>query len=191
MNQPRPLLQKLLSRKLLVALLAIGASLEHSTSTPHAIVLGVVAVVYIAAEAFIDRAGREQIFGDLVAGVTDGVDTAKRGLGEDDDEGGGPTTPLDPPKTPPLASPGAKRTLLPALAFPVLAFPVLALVVAIVACSRPPRPACGPEQLAKLEAEYFAEAVTTCKGRRASECAELPGIEARFEAKREEWARCR
>lgn len=189
-DQPRPLLQKLLSRKLLVALLAIGASLEHSTSTPHAIVLGVVAVVYIAAEAFIDRAGREQIFGDLVAGVTDGVDTAKRGLGEDDDEGGGPTTPrvppLDPPKTPPLASPGAKRTL-----FPALAFPVLVLVVAIVACSRPPRPACGPEQLAKLEAEYFAEAVTTCKGRRASECAELPGIEARFEVKREEWARCR
>ena len=113
MNEPRPLLQKLMSRKLLVALLAIVASLQQpNMSITHTIVLGAVAVAYIVCEAFIDRAGREQVFGELLGGVVDGTKLGKDALDEDDDAPPQPHffAPTDPPARSPIAKGMRVRT---------------------------------------------------------------------------------
>lgn len=53
--------------------------------------------------------------------------------------------------------------------------------------------ACPRADLAKLEAEYVAEAIASCKlegAHSAAECKALPAIKAKYEAKRKAWVEC-
>lgn len=52
------------------------------------------------------------------------------------------------------------------------------------------KPPCDLGTLAELEAEYTAEAVSTCKGKTRATCPEMPAIEAKYSEKRERWIRC-
>lgn len=52
-------------------------------------------------------------------------------------------------------------------------------------------PPCAHGDLAAIHAAYVAETVETCRGRTRKTCAEMPAIEAKYAAKREEWIRCR
>lgn len=196
-NEPFSLFRKLASRKLAIAILAIVASVEgHSLSTTHMVTLGVVAVAYIVAEAFVDRAARESVTADLAKGLADGVALGRRSLGEsDDDDSGDPPTPggSAPPTRPDAApapsAPGGRSEKLGL----VFACMVLAAVLAI-ACAparHAPNPACSKERLAAIEAAFVAEAVTTCRGYTVTTCAELPKVEAKYQAQREEWVQCR
>lgn len=194
-NEPFSLFRKLASRKLAIAILAIVASVEgHSLSTTHMVTLGVVAVAYIVAEAFVDRAARESVTADLTKGLADGVALGRRSLGESDDS--------DDPPAPGAASPPTRPDATPAPSAPVgrseklglvFACMVLAAVLAI-ACAparHAPNPACSKERLAAIEAAFVAEAVTTCRGYTITTCAELPKVEAKYQAQREEWVQCR
>ena len=59
-------------------------------------------------------------------------------------------------------------------------------------CGHSPRAAaCAPDRLARIEAEYTADAVLVCAGRLRERCPELAELETRYAARREEWARCR
>lgn len=57
--------------------------------------------------------------------------------------------------------------------------------------AKEPRAICDERELAEIESAYVAEALTTCAGRRATACAELPAIEAKYAKQREEWIKCR
>lgn len=70
-------------------------------------------------------------------------------------------------------------------------FGVVLFVAHCIACvKQPERPACSQETLAELEAAYVAEAISTCRGKTRETCAELPAIEAKYKAQREEWIAC-
>lgn len=60
-----------------------------------------------------------------------------------------------------------------------------------VACGAVQNPACSETNLAKLEANYIAEAVASCEGYTYSTCPALPAIRARYAAKRRDWIECR
>lgn len=71
---------------------------------------------------------------------------------------------------------------------------VLALKLAtlLAGCTpRPERPACAAGTLASIEAAYVAEAITLCQGQTFETCKELPALEAKYAAQREEWIACR
>lgn len=59
-----------------------------------------------------------------------------------------------------------------------------------LACSKE-RPACSPEALAAVEAAYVHEALTTCAGKTAATCPELPAIREKYRGLRKEWETCR
>jgi hypothetical protein len=66
------------------------------------------------------------------------------------------------------------------------------LIVAIAACSsQPERLACSPDVLATLELAYVTEAADACRGYTYDDCPALPGLRAKYRAKREEWVECR
>lgn len=55
-------------------------------------------------------------------------------------------------------------------------------------------PTCPQTDLAKLEAEYVAEAVLACKAEGATSaatCKALPAIKAKYDAKRKAWVECK
>lgn len=60
-----------------------------------------------------------------------------------------------------------------------------------MACARPEKPACSSKSLAELEAEYVAESLQACAGQTRATCAAMPGIEKKYETKREAWIQCR
>lgn len=69
---------------------------------------------------------------------------------------------------------------------------VLALTLALSGCCRvDERPVCSSTALYALEVAYLDEVVSTCREQGYDACQELPEIEARYEARREAWARCR
>lgn len=52
---------------------------------------------------------------------------------------------------------------------------------------------CAPEDLAKIEAAFVAEAVLTCRAEGAKtieSCKAYPSIRAKYAAKREAWVKC-
>jgi hypothetical protein len=61
------------------------------------------------------------------------------------------------------------------------------------ACAKNAKPECSSASLAKIEGEYTAEAIAKCSGktRERETCEEMPAIEAKYAARREEWMRCR
>lgn len=65
------------------------------------------------------------------------------------------------------------------------------LALALAACLRTERPACSASSLASIEAAYVAEALIVCRGQRFESCKELPALEAKYSAQREEWIACR
>jgi len=50
--------------------------------------------------------------------------------------------------------------------------------------------ACTPEALAKIEGSYLAEAVQLCAGSNYDDCAALPELRRKYDAKREDWIQC-
>ena len=54
----------------------------------------------------------------------------------------------------------------------------------------PSKPACTPEQLATIEANYVAEALRLCAGQNYDDCSALPALRARYQEKRDAWMRC-
>lgn len=68
----------------------------------------------------------------------------------------------------------------------------VAFALAVSSCCRvDERPVCSSTALYALEVAYLDEVVSTCKAQGYDACKELPEIEARYEARREAWARCR
>lgn len=73
----------------------------------------------------------------------------------------------------------------------------IACVVTIGACAglhAANEKACPQTYLAKIEAEYIAEAVASCKAEgatSAAECKSLPAIKDKYDAKRKAWVECK
>lgn len=53
------------------------------------------------------------------------------------------------------------------------------------------RPACQPAELARIEAAFVQEAVTTCAGQTIETCPQYPAIKAKYSAQRDAWVSCR
>lgn len=67
----------------------------------------------------------------------------------------------------------------------------LALAPGMVSCaSGPTKPVCAPEQLAKIEVAFVAEATEACAGKTIDTCEALPAIREKYAAKRKEWVNC-
>lgn len=65
-------------------------------------------------------------------------------------------------------------------------------LAALLAAGCRRKPACGPEDLAAIEAAYIAAVVAACRkeGSTFDQCAARAPIEERYATKREEWVRC-
>lgn len=68
---------------------------------------------------------------------------------------------------------------------------VLRLVLLTGCTPHEERPPCKPEELARIDAAFVAEAVAACAGSRLEACAAYPAIKAKYAARREEWIACR
>lgn len=99
------LLAKLSSRKFLITILAIAAALSESDLAPpmQLGIVGIVAAVYVIAEAFVDRAGTHLVAEGVERGLALGRSAAAAG--------GTEAAPPDPstsqPATPTTAAPEA------------------------------------------------------------------------------------
>lgn len=73
----------------------------------------------------------------------------------------------------------------------VLTFVVGIPLLFILGCASPSkRPACAPEELAKIEAAFIAEGAVVCRGQKYETCPELPALREKYDALRAEWERC-
>lgn len=64
-----------------------------------------------------------------------------------------------------------------------------AVGLALSGCNE--RPACQPQELARIEAAFTREAVAACLGKTVATCEAYPAIRAKYQAQREEWIACR